>query len=66
MALKENNKKLVSENMKRYFEIIDKRITLEVDITGFMSLEKIEKHFDTKLRELDKKEFNKLTKEYTT
>ena len=52
--------------MKRYFEIIDKRITLEVDVTGFMPLEKIEKHFDTKLRELDKKEFNKLTKEYTT
>ena len=66
MDLKENNKKLVSENMKRYFEIIDKRITLEVDVTGFMPLEKIEKHFDTKLRELDKKEFNKLTKEYTT
>lgn len=55
--------------MKRYFEIIGERLTVELDVTpqgAILSVEEIEKEFGnvSKLRELTQKEFNKLTSEY--
>ncbi len=54
---------------KRYFEILGERMTLELDVTvkGMSySVEKFEKMYGCNLKELDKKEFNRLTKEYTS
>lgn len=53
--------------MKRYFEVIGENLTLELDMKKgyFPSVEKISKHFKTNLREVDRKEFNRLTKEFT-
>ncbi|EFF62520.1 hypothetical protein CUW_1926 [Turicibacter sanguinis PC909] len=54
---------------KRYFEILGERMTLELDVTAkgmSYSVEKIEKMYGVNLKELDKKEFNRLTREYTS
>ena len=53
---------------KRYFEVVNQRLTMELDVTidGMNdSVKKFEKMFNTQLREIDQKEFNQLTKEYT-
>jgi hypothetical protein len=54
--------------MKRYFDIPQSRLTLQLDVTveGMKySVEQIEKEMKvTGLREVDRKEYNKLTKEY--
>lgn len=53
---------------KRYFEVVNQRLTMELDVTiaGMNdSVEKFEKMFNTQLREINQKEFNQLTKEYT-
>ena len=53
--------------MKRYFEVVDKRLTLEIDVTNEgekLTVEQISNHFKTDLREIDKKEYNRLCKEY--
>lgn len=54
---------------KRYFEILGERMTMELDVTlKGMSypVEKFEKMYGVNLKELDRKEFNHLTKEYTS
>ena len=53
--------------MKRYFEVIGKRLTLEIDVTkkGMqLTVEQLSEHFGEQLREVDKKEYNRLCKEY--
>lgn len=54
---------------KRYFEILGEHMTLELDVTAkgmSYSVEKFEKMHGFNLKELDRKEFNRLTKEYTS
>lgn len=53
--------------MKRHFEVIGERLTMELDVTkeGMkLTVDEIEKHFKTKLREIGKDEYKILTKEY--
>lgn len=53
--------------MKRYFDVIGERLTLqiEVDRKGMqLTTEQIEKHYGMKLREVSRKEYNRLCKEY--
>lgn len=55
--------------MKRYFEVINQRLTLEIDVNKegqALTVEQIEKHFNTKLREVNRKEYNRLGKEFET
>lgn len=52
---------------KRYFEILGERMTMELVVTSkgmSYPVEKFEKMYGSNLKELDKKEFNRLTKEY--
>lgn len=54
---------------KRYFEVVGERLTVELDMTkdGMnYPVTYLERMYDAKLRELDRKEFNRLTKEYTS
>ena len=51
---------------KRYFEVVNQRLTMELDVTiaGMNdSVKKFEKMFNAQLREIE--DFNQLTKEYT-
>lgn len=53
--------------MKRYFDVVGKRLTLEIDVIDEgekLTVEQISKHFKTDLKEIDKKEYNRLCKEY--
>lgn len=54
--------------MKRYFDIPDEKLTLQIDVnkTGMeYSVEQIEKSLDIKgLREVDVREYNRLNKMY--
>lgn len=52
---------------KRYFEILGEHMTMELVVTSkgmSYPVEKFEKMYGSNLKELDKKEFNRLTKEY--
>jgi hypothetical protein len=55
--------------MKRYFDMAKDRITVEIDVNqagALYTVEQIETALKVKgLREIDKKEYNRLTKEYT-
>jgi hypothetical protein len=55
--------------MKRYFDMAKDRLTLEIDVDqagALYTIEQIEKTLKiTGLREIGKKEYNKLSKEYT-
>lgn len=56
--------------MKRYFEIIGVRQTLELDIeygspASKASAEKLGKALKSNLREIDKKEYNVLSNQFT-
>lgn len=53
--------------MKRYFDIVGKRMTLQIEVNrqGMqLTTEQISAHFDMELREVDRKEYNRLCKEY--
>lgn len=54
--------------MKRYFDIPDERLTLQIDVNEIgmkYTVDKIEKALKiTGLREVDIKEYNRLNKEY--
>lgn len=54
--------------MKRYFDIPGERLTLQIDVNAVgmkYTVEQIEKATGvTGLREVDRKEYNKLSKEY--
>lgn len=53
--------------MKKYYEVVGERLTLELEMTKLMTVEEVQKELklSSKLREVDKKEFNKLTAEFT-
>lgn len=53
--------------MKRYFDAVGKRLALEVELSNRgtpLTTAQIGKHYGMKLREVDRKTFNKLCKEY--
>lgn len=55
---------------KRYFEVVGERLTLELDVNEkgmFMDVADIKKSLNitSNLREVNKQEFDKLTKEFT-
>jgi hypothetical protein len=57
--------------MKRYFELIGKLQVLELDIVdgsnaATASVEDLNKHFKSELREVDYKEYKRLEKLYTS
>lgn len=55
--------------MKRYFDIPQSRLTLQLEVTEAgmkYTVDELEEKLNFKgLREVDKKEYNKLSKEYT-
>jgi len=53
--------------MKRYFEVIGQRLTLQIDVTKegqVLTIEQLNKHFKSNLREVNRKEYNRLGKEF--
>jgi hypothetical protein len=53
--------------MKRYFDDAKERVTLQIGVTKEgekLTVEEISKNFKSNLREIDRKEYNKLNKEY--
>jgi len=54
--------------MKRYFDVVGQKLTLELDVTkegAKLTVDEIEKNLKIKnLREVNRKEYNKLGKEY--
>lgn len=56
--------------MKRYFDIAQSRLTLQLDVNqeGMKyTVDELERELKLKnLREIDKREYNKLSKEYTS
>ena len=53
--------------MKRYFDDAEERVTLVVETDkphGAYTVEQLNVKYDAKLREIDKKEYNELNKEY--
>jgi len=53
--------------MKRYFDDEKEKVTLEIDVNkvgGTYTVEQLNRKFDTGLREIDKKEYDKLNKKY--
>ena len=53
--------------MKRYFDDEKEKVTLEIDVDkvgGTYTVEQLNRKFDTDLREIDKKEYDKLNKKY--
>ena len=57
--------------MKRYFEIVGQRQVVELDIldgsqAAIATVEAFSKTFKCDMRELDKAEYDRLAKEYTT
>jgi hypothetical protein len=56
--------------MKRYFDIPQSRLTLQLDVTAEgmkYTVSELEENLKLEdLREVDRKEYNKLSKEYTS
>lgn len=53
--------------MKKYYDLIGQKIVACLDWNeGYGSEEDAKKHFKSEFREISKKEFNKLGKEYTS
>jgi len=53
--------------MKRYFDLTGKRITLELEVNEEgqkYTVKQLSENFNTDLAEIDKAEYNKLTREY--
>ena len=53
--------------MKRYFDVVGKRLTLQIEVNkkGMqLTTEEISKHYNMKLREVNRREYNRLCKEY--
>lgn len=54
--------------MKRYFDCVGRRLTLQIEVNrqGMqLTTEQISKHYNMELREVDRKEYNKLCEEYS-
>lgn len=53
--------------MKRYFDVVGRKLALQINVNrkGMqLTLEQISKHYDMELREVSRKEFNKLCEKY--
>ncbi len=63
----DNTQQVEGEIMKRYFDVINKRITVAIDVTKEgekLTVKQISGYVKTNLKEVTKEEYLKLNKEY--